>query len=320
MSETSRVEVSVRGKWSTIPALQVGPKSIIVKGRWLRVASIHDEQWLDTEVEDPQECVRRLQDCRRGDLAADIFTFAQKLPAVTPKYDYPMELESVAAVRLPGFNDWWESLPQEARKNTRRAAKRGIVVTVRQLDDDLVKDIVELNNDSPMRQGTPFHHYGKTFEQVKKDQSTHTERSEFICAYHGTELVGFLKVVYCGRFGSLLLLITKASHQDKRPANALITKAIERCDEKGLSYMVYGRYRYGNQPRTSLMEFKDRNGFTELFVPRFYVPLTVKGRMALGLNLHRDRVAILPESAIAVGRRVRAEWYRRRYGLRAGVA
>lgn len=248
----------------------------------------------------------------------DIFTFAQKLPATTPKYRYLMEWESVAAVRLPGFTQWWERLPQETRKNTRRAAKRGVVVKVKALDDELIRGIVELNNDSPLRQGLPYHHYGKTYEQVKKDQSTHEDRSEFICAYLGHELIGFLKIVYCGRFGTLLLLITNPRHQDKRPANALITKAVERCDERGLSYMVYGKFRYGNQPKTSLMEFKIRHGFEELFVPRFFVPLTLKGELGLRLGLHRERVALLPRSAIAVGRCLRAEWYRLRYS-QAGV-
>ena len=115
--------------------------------------------------------------------------------------------------------------------------------------------------------------------------------------------------MYCGRFGTLLLLITKSSHQDKRPANALVAKAIQRCDEKGLSYMVYGKFRYGNQPKTSLMEFKMRHGFKEVLVPRFYVPLTLKGALGMKLRLHRDRVDILPRSVIAIGRRLRAEWY-----------
>lgn len=310
MSGMTSVEVSVKGKWFTVPALDLGGKSVVVNGRWLKVASIHDEQWLDSELEDPVGCLQQLRRSAADGLKADIFTFAQKLPATAPKYRYPMEWDSVAAVRLPGFAEWWQKLPQETRKNTRRAAKRGVVVKVKELDDELIRGIVELNNESPTRQGTPFHHYGKTYEQVKKDQSTHKDRSEFICAYLDHELIGFLKMVYCGQFGALLLLITKTTHQDKRPANALIAKAVERCDERGLSYMVYGKFRYGNQPKTSLMEFKIRHGFEEIRVPRFYVPLTMKGEIGMRLKLHRDRVGILPQSAISIGRRIRAEWYK----------
>jgi hypothetical protein len=311
MSSETFVDVSFKGKWTVTPAIRIEDKNIVVRGKWLKVASIHDELWLDSSLQDPEVCVRELKSLRSSHVAIpDILTFAQKLPAVSPMWKYPIEWESVAAVRLSNFTTWWESLPQETRKNARRATKRGVVVDVRPLDDDLIRDIVELNNDSPMRQGAPFHHYGKSFDQVKKDQSTHLERSDFICAYVGKELIGFLKMVYCGAFGSLLLLITKPSHNDKRTANALMVKAIERCLERGMSFMVYGKYRYGNQPPTSLMKFKDHHGFSEIMVPRFYVPLTLKGEIGMAMKLHRDRVALLPESVISVGRRVRAEWYK----------
>jgi hypothetical protein len=314
------IEVSSHGEWSSVPALELGGKYIVIEGRWLKIAAVHDELWLDTDLEDPDGCVRTLKEVKVGGRQPDIFTFAQKLPDTSPKYDYPTEWESVAAVRLSGFQEWWEQLPQETRKNARRASKRGVVVKVRELDDELIHQIVELNNDSPMRQGGHFHHFGKCFEQVKKDQSPYSDRSDFICAYFGEELIGLLKLVYCGRFGTLLLLITKSKHYDKRPANALLTKAVERCDQKGLSYMVYGRYRYGNQPPTSLMEFKRRHGFEEIMIPRFHVPLTFKGEVAMSLRLHRDRVSLFPQSVIWIGRRARAEWSRLRYGQRAGVA
>ena len=48
------IEISVKGKWTSVPALAVGDKSIVVKGSWVKIASIHDEQWLETELEDPK--------------------------------------------------------------------------------------------------------------------------------------------------------------------------------------------------------------------------------------------------------------------------
>jgi hypothetical protein len=305
------VDVSIKGKWFTVPACQVGERDIVVKGRGFRVARIHDELWLQSELDDPEACLTALRSDAAG-LRPDVFTFAQRLPATTPKFDYPFEMESIAAVRLPGYDEWWDGLPQESRKNTRRAAKRGVVVSIKPLDDGLIRAIVALNNDSPMtmRQGSSFYHYGKSYDQVKRDQSTHLDRSEFICAHVGDELVGFLKIVYCDHLGTILQLITKPTHQDKRPANALIAKAVERCNERRLSFIVYGQYRYGNQPRTSLMEFKDRNGFKEILVPRYYIPLTTRGRLGMMLKLHRGRVGVFPEGVISAGRWVRAEWHR----------
>src|SRR6266851_3521386 len=155
------IEISVRGKWIRVPAVQMGGKTIFVKGKWIRTAAVYDEEWLETELEDPEACVQRLKQQGSEGLRADIFTFAQKLPATKPKHNYPMNLESWAVARTGNFKQWWEKLPQETRKNVRRSQKRGVVVTVREFSDDMVREIVDLNNDSPMRQGRPNNHYGK---------------------------------------------------------------------------------------------------------------------------------------------------------------
>ena len=70
------------------------------------------------------------------------------------------------------------------------------LLSVKDFNDDLIRGIVEVNNDSPVRQGRRFPHYGKTFDQVKKDHSSFLDRSDFICAYLGNEFIGFLKIVY----------------------------------------------------------------------------------------------------------------------------
>lgn len=310
------IEIAVKGKWVTVPALRVSGKAIVTKGRWIRVAVINGEEWLEGELEDPEVCIEKLKESGSSGLRADILTFSQKLPATLPKYHYPLEWDSVAAVHVTSFKSWWEELPQESRKNVRRSQRRGVVVGVKALDDNLVRGIVEVNNDSPIRQRVPFAHYGKTFEDVKKDQSSFLDRSDFITAYMGSELIGFLKIVYRGEIASILQLLPKASRQDARPANALVAKAVELCEEKGLSYLTYGKYRYGNQGKTSLMEFKVRNGFEEILVPRYYVPLTIKGRIGMRLKLHRDRVGILPERAIRLGVKIRSMWYKAMLSVR----
>ena len=177
------IEISIKGKWQRVPALSVDGKNIIVKGKWIRKGVVDCEEWLESEVEDPESCIRGLKEQKSPALRPDIFTFTQKLPATSPKYSYPMEWHSVAAVRITTFKEWWEGLPQETRKNVRRSQKRNVVINVKSLDDELIKGIVEVNNDSPVRQRIRFTHYGKTFEQVKKDQSSFLDRSDFIL-YH----------------------------------------------------------------------------------------------------------------------------------------
>src|SRR4029077_255318 len=234
------VEISVEGEWIKVPALQVERETIIVNGRWLRIASLLNEEWSETEFDKPELCVQTLKKHGSPTLHADLFTFSQRLPAIAPKYSYPIELDSVAAVRLKSFKEWWDKLPQVTRKNVRRSEKRGVEVKVREFDDDLVRDIVELTKDSPVRQGKRFAHYGKTFEQVKKDQSTFLGRCAFICAYSEKELIGFAKIIYSGEIASTLQFLPKAGQEDKRPANALIAKMVEVCEAKGISHVIYG--------------------------------------------------------------------------------
>ena len=309
VSDNQSVEISIRGKWVKVSALAVGDNAIIVKGKWIKSAVVYEEEWLDREIQAPETCVRRLKAQHSSGLRADIFTFTQKLPAKHPKYEFPMEWESVAAIPLTGFREWWERLPQESRKNVRRAEKRGVVVSVRKLDDSLIEGIIGVNNDSPIRQNLPFAHYGKSFEQVKKDQSSFKDRSDFICAYVGNELIGFMKIVYRGEIASILQLLPKASHSDKRPANALLAKAVEVCTAKKLSYLTYGMYNYGNKRDSSLKDFKIRNGFQEILVPRYYVPLTKWGNLCMLARCHRGLHGILPPRVIKTVVNARAKWY-----------
>jgi hypothetical protein len=220
--ENHSVEISVKGKWFRVPALNVSGKDIILKGKWVKVAFVHAEEWLVTEVEDPALCVKTLKSQGPEGLRADVFTFSQKLPTVTPKYSYPVERDSIAAIHVTSFENWWDNLPQETRKNVRRAEKRGIVVQVKSLDAGLLQGLVELNNDSAVRQGKVYTHYGKTLEQVTRDQADFLDRCDYICAYVGDELVGVVKLIYRGGVASILTFLPKASHHDKRPANALM--------------------------------------------------------------------------------------------------
>jgi hypothetical protein len=303
-------ETTVKGKWVKVPTLNYNGKSIITQGTLLRLAQVLDEAWLDSELEDPELCAKLLKSQRRRGLRADILTFSQKLPATTLKYDYYHEWDSIAAVQTTSFREWWEGLPRESRKNVRRSQKRGVKVFVKQIDDQLISGIMSIYNDSPVRQGTPNRHYGKTIDEVKKDNSSFLDHCDYICAYVGQELIGFVKLIYRGDIASILQIFTKASHRDKRPANALIAKAVELCEVKGLLYLTYGMFNYGNKKHNSLREFKERNGFSEILVPRFYIPLTPWGTFCMKVRLHRGLIGILPHGAIMAGIRVRSICYK----------
>jgi hypothetical protein len=314
------IEISVKGKWVRVPALEIDEKTIVVRGTWIKVARIHDEWWMESEIEDAGVLVDALKQQGSHGLHADIFTFTQKVPGSPVRYNYLTELESVAAIRISNSEDWWKSLPQETRKNVRRSQKRGVTTSIRVFDDDLIKGIIEVNNDSPMRQGQANAYYGQSLDQARKDYSGLLDRSEFICANVENEMIGFLKLVYKGEVAAILNLTVKVSHNDKRPANALIAKAVELCEKRGASYLTYGLFNYANKGDNPLREFKIRNGFKEVLTPRYYVPLTMWGIIAIKLGFHRGLLGILPHNLITVGLNLRTRWYSLKRSSKAGVA
>jgi hypothetical protein len=307
------IEIAVKGKWIRVPTLEVGGKHIVVKGRWIKTAVVEAEEYLETEVEDPELCVKKLKEQRADGLRADIFTFAQKLPSTEPRYNYLRGWDSVAAVRTSSFKDWWERLPQSTRKNVRRSQKRDVVITVKELDDELIKSLEELNNECPVRSGRPYPHYGKNSEEVRKDQESFAGRRDLVWAHVGNQLVGFLKIIYRGDIASLLHLVPRISEYDRRPANAMLAKVVEICEAKGISYLTYGMFNYGNKRDSPLREFKMRNGFEEILVPRYYIPLTMKGAVCIKLRLHRGLHGTLPPFVIRSIASLRA-WYHRKMG------
>ncbi len=307
--ELGSIEIRVKGRWVAVPAAVVNGNKLIVKGRWLRTAVVRGEEMMEKELENPEVYIEALRGNLNRKLKADIFTFTQKPPAIRPKYSYPLIWESIAAIHLAKFKEWWDGLPQETRKNVRRAQKRGVQTKIKDFDDDLIRGIQGVNDESPLRQGTINAYYGKSFNETKERYGEFVGRCDFICAYSGDELIGFLHLVYRGEVASILNLTTKSSHFDKRPANALVAKAAEICDARGISYVTYGQYNYGNKRDSPLRQFKIRNGFKEILVPRYFVPLTIWGRLCMRANLHRGLVGILPHSVITVGVSARALWY-----------
>ena len=98
-------------------------------------------------------------------------------------------------------------------------------------------------------------------------------------------------------------------HQDKAPTNALIAQAVKSCAERGLLYLWYANMSYGKKLADGLADFKRHNGFEKIELPRYYVPLTVAGRLALRLGLHHGMSHLIPESVAAAYRKSRKQWY-----------
>ena len=302
------VEVSVRGRWINVPAFEINGQVIIATGRWIKTASLKDEEWLEEVLMDPVACAWQL---KQGSTSpkADLLCFSQKVPDSMPRFKYPMEMSSVAVANISTYKEWWEALPQVTRKNVRRSCKRGVTVNVKSFDDELVEGIRAIQNETPIRQGRSYPHYGKSFEEVRRDHGAFLDRSVFICAYFGGEMIGVLKMVFRGNVASILQISSREAHYDKRPSNAMLAKAAELCDSRGIRYLTYGLYNYGNKGDSKLREFKVRNGFQEMLIPTYYLPLTAWGRLCVKMKLYRGILGLLPRWTINLSLRAREKWY-----------
>ena len=287
--------------------LKVGGREIQVDGGLLRIARLAADKF--DSVDDPGATLEAL---RASGIRIDLFTFMQKLPDTSPKYDYPMEWDNVAALRVSTFDQWrTKQINNRARNALRIGERKGIVVREVPFDDPLVRGISVLYNECPIRQGKPFPHYGKDLETVRRENGTFLERSFFLGAFLEEQLVGFAKLL-CDedrKQADLAQILSMIQHWDKAPMKALIAHAVRSCAERKIDHLVYGKFAYGKKQRDSLSDFKQRNGFQRIDLPRYYIPLTLTGRTALRLGMHHRLVNRLPEPLLARLRKARRQWY-----------
>jgi hypothetical protein len=108
-------------------------------------------------------------------------------------------------------------------------------------------------------------------------------------------------------------ILSRIDQRDKAPTNALIAQAVRSCAERQIKYLWYANFAYGKREHDSLAEFKRRNAFEKVDVPRYYVPLTAVGRMALRLGLHHRLIDRIPAPVAVAYRSIRKSWYARRF-------
>lgn len=308
--ETEGDRVHLRGRHHSAQSIFLGPKRIIaIKGRLLRIGESFDEFWMKAnEWPPPSEIVEGL---RKDPNRPDLFTSAQKLPNISPQHPFYYEWDEIAAVPIVSYDRWFsEQADRKIRKNLRKSLREGIVTKVIPFSDDLVRGIASIYNELPVRQGKKFRHFGKDAKTVERENRTYLERSVFIGAFLNNELVGFAKIVFDDEVASLMQFLSKAAHHDKRPNDALMAKSIEVCEQKGVRYLTYGQYTYGKRETNGLTQFKKSLGFQEIKIPRYFIPLTLKGRAALGLHLHKGLKGLMPPGLSTTLARLRANLYR----------
>jgi len=286
-------------------------KHIRIDGRLIRIARLDTDKY--HFLDDPEATLDGLRNCGTR---IDLFTFMQRLTDPQPKYQYPMEWDNLAALPVSTFEHWWnQQIGFKARNKAKQAEKKGVVIQEVPFNEFLVRGIWEIYNESPVRQGIPFLHYGKDFATVHREAATYLDSSFFIGAFLEGKLIGFTKLTFDDHQvqANMMHIISMIRHRDKAPTNALIAGAVRSCAARRIPYLVYSNFAYPKKTKSALSDFKARNGFKRVDLPRYYVPLNPLGSVALHLGLHHRMVDRLPELWAEKLRELRKSWYNRRF-------
>jgi hypothetical protein len=255
-------------------------------GRFFKLAKLHNEHY--DYLGDPAGFIVKL---KNSGAKVDLFTFVSEIHDRSPRYTFHQENDHLAVTPLTTYENWWKhQISDKTRNMARKAAKKGVEIKTVQFDDDFVRGIQGINDESPVRQGKPYWHYQEDFETVKRLNITFMEQSEFIGAFLGTELIGYIKLVKGNGKASIMQILSKIAHRDKAPNNALMAKAVEICTEKKIPALHYAYW-----SRRGLGDFKINHGFQCVDIPRYFVPLTRKGAAILKFRLHRKLKERVPE-------------------------
>ncbi len=292
----------IDGKPATQQCIEIDGQTFTVTGGLLRTVALEDE-WFE-DIKDVETVINTLTN---SGFNSDLLTFWQRLPNIELKYPYHVEWESIAALKIKDFDYWWNKQAKGTTRNmVRKSQKAGVETREAKYDDAFVRGMAEVFNETPVRQGRRFWHYGKDFETIKQQFSRYLFREDLIGAYCGNEMAGFVMLGNAGNYGLLGQFISKLKLRDKAINNALIAHAVKLCANKGLPYLVYG---YWGQ--SSLSDFKRHCGFEEVKLPRHFVPLSARGKVALKSGLHRGWKAALPNEIREPLKRIRKAWLER---------
>lgn len=272
----------------------IGKTEISVSGRFPKIAKLRHE-WFEY-LDEPGKFVEEIRHAR----VADVFTFLQEAHVPRPMLPFSKEVASASVLTFKSFDEWWNNLHFKARNKARKVQKTGVELRPAKLDDDFVRGVEKIYNESALRQGRKFTHYGKNFATIKNDLSSFPECTFFIGAYHQGQLIGFMKLFEGDKILRTVHIIATLADRDKCVMDALIAKAVEMASQKNVSHLHYGDWAH-----RGLGAFRVKFGFERHDCPRYHVPLNLCGELALKAGLHRPFRNRLPQS-----------WINRMVGLR----
>lgn len=294
-------ETLVDGAVKRIRCLDIDGQVYRISGWPVTVVQLEDDWYED--VEDPERTIHTLTNTSTA--RADLFSFWQRPLTHWPKHPYYRNTESIAILPISTYEEWFKNqINSKTRNMIRKSQKRGVTTTMSSFDDGFVEGMTSIFNESPIRQGRSFWHYGKDKETVRRHFSRYLSRELLIRADLEGEMVGLVMLGDAGDFAIVGQVISSLRHRDKAVNNALVAKSVEICAEKGWNSLCY--YYWGDD---SLTAFKRSCGFQKIEAPRYYVPLTNLGRFALKFGAHRGLRNMVPTNVKSHLKKLRNSWY-----------
>ena len=281
----------------------IGNKQVAVSGKIFRTARLRHE-WCDF-LDDPHAAIQEVQ---HTPCFADVFTFVQEIGDEQRSYSFYNEPTSLAVLSVSTYQKWWDEMGFKARNKVRKGQKSGVELRVIELDQDFAKGVEGIYNETPVKQGRRFYHYGKTADEIKEELSSFLARCILVGAYYQNELVGFMKLFRSKNVLRTIHIIAKVSHRNKCVMDALIAKAVELCAQEKIENLHYGSWSEGG-----VGDFRAKHGFQRVEVPRYFVPLSIRGKLMLRFKLHRPIRDRLPKSWVGPLRDLRAKLNSIRY-------
>jgi hypothetical protein len=310
LATKSKVSI-VDGRPTKVRYLEIAGQTYTISRNPVNIVRLEDEWYED--VRDPLSVIDTL--AHSSGFRPDIFTFWQRLPDVEPQYPFYLHWEEIAVLPIKSYDHWWnQQIKSRIRGLIRKTEKEGIEIREVPFDDDFVRGMTEIFNSAPIRQGRRSWHYGKSFATIKEQFSQFVHRETMIGAYLNDELIGFVMLGDAGKFRITGEIIASDKHRDKAINNALVAKSVEICARERSPYLVYFFW-----SDDSLAEFKRRCGFEKVKVPRYFVPLTLQGRLALKLGWHRGWKEVVPPSFKARLKKWRRAWRESLHNNRSNV-
>ncbi len=275
-------------------------------GRFLRTARLLNEYY-ETPT-DPAAIIEELTSRRPRPAMLSFLSDVEDCHRLPYRY----EIDSIAVLPIDTYERWWKKqINAKTRNMVRKAQKSNVEVKSVRFSDDLAAQIKAIYDESPTRQGKKFSHYGKPVGQVKAENATFSQSSDYLGAFWDGKMIGYAKLVHGARKSSLMQIVSMVGQRDKAPTNALVAHAVRICAERQCRYLHYGVW-----SRRGLGGFKKHNGFKRYNLVRYYVPLTALGYITIALGLHKristripgpvqDRLVVLRDRLNAVRRLLR---------------